>query len=397
MESNAAARPEGQQSGQQQSRDNEEPMPSWARFLIQQMQEQTAENQKRLSQQEEVIVRLEQRLAAQSLGRSESSVGVATPQTTQQGTDVGNIERRHQEGTPMQGGEESLVRRGRKDELPDAPEFDGKKQEFQPWLAHVHAKLTIDRADRTEAVRAWYVHSRLRGKAMKQVNPWVAQAQISGSMTVEGLVEQLRLAYEDPMATARAATRLNSLKQGTKSFAVFIADFDRTILEAGGAAWTDPMKHMFLSNSMSDELKRAMVTAQAEPSYARYCSQLHTVSQRLEALQDQGKKTQTSRPWNQSRNSAKDDSMEWEPTRTVVVANAQGVQWASEKEINRRRKEKLCLKCGSSEHFVRTCDSEPEEKGSYQKKRQVRVAKVVATTLESDESAKEASDDSGKE
>jgi hypothetical protein len=89
--------------------------------------------------------------------------------------------------------------------------------------------------------------------------------------------------------------------------------------------------------------------------------------------------------------------MEWEPTRTVVVANAQGVQWASEKEINRRRKEKLCLKCGSSEHFVRTCDSEPEEKGSYQKKRQVRVAKVVATTLESDESAKEASDDSGKE
>jgi hypothetical protein len=145
--------------------------------------------------------------------------------------------------------------------LLDAPEFDRKKQEFQPWLAHVHAKLTIDRANCTEAVRAWYVYSRLRGKAMKQVNPWVAQAQISGSITVKGLVEQLRLAYKDLIATARAATRLNGLKQGTKLFAVFITDFDCTILEARGAAWADLIKQMFLSNSMLDKLKHAMVTA----------------------------------------------------------------------------------------------------------------------------------------
>jgi hypothetical protein len=384
MDSNAAVRPEGQQP-----LGDEEPMPAWARFLMQQVQEQAAESQKRLSQQEEVIVRLEQRLAAQLLTRSEASLGVATPQTSQQRINVGNIEGRYQERIPAQDDEEPLVQR-KKDELPDAPEFDGKKQDFQPWLAHVHAKLTIDREDRTEAVRAWYVHSRLRGKAMKQVNPWVAQAQSSGTMTVEGLVEQLRLAYEDPMATARAATRLNSLKQGTKSFAVFIADFDRTILEAGGAAWADSMKQMFLSNSMSEELKRAMVTAQAEPSYARYCSQLHTVSQRLEALQDQ-KKTQTSRSWNQSRSTPKEEGMDWEPTRTVAIGSTQGTKWASDEETARRRKEGLCLKCGNAEHFVRNCKS-------HQKKgKSVRVAKVAATLQESDESADEASDDSGKE
>jgi hypothetical protein len=54
----------------------------------------------------------------------------------------------------MQSNKESLVQKRQKDKLLDALEFDRKKQEFQPWLAHVHAKLTIDRANCTEAVHA---------------------------------------------------------------------------------------------------------------------------------------------------------------------------------------------------------------------------------------------------
>jgi hypothetical protein len=59
----------------------------------------------------------------------------------------------------------------RRDKLPEAPEFDGRKVDFQPWLAQIHAKLVVYRKREPEDVRFWYIYSRLRKKALLQVNP----------------------------------------------------------------------------------------------------------------------------------------------------------------------------------------------------------------------------------
>ncbi|KAH8676395.1 kinase-like domain-containing protein [Tricladium varicosporioides] len=97
----------------------------------------------------------------------------------------------------------------RQDKLPDPPEFDGRKAEFHPWLAQVYNKIQVDRSQDSESAQLWYIYSRLGGKARLQVNPWVVVVQGTDAMTLNGLVSQLRLAYDGPQEKQRAADGLS--------------------------------------------------------------------------------------------------------------------------------------------------------------------------------------------
>ena len=45
--------------------------------------------------------------------------------------------------------------------------------------------------------------------------------------------------YNDIQAAKRVSDKLTAICQGDRLFAAFLAEFDRTILEAGGLAWAD--------------------------------------------------------------------------------------------------------------------------------------------------------------
>jgi hypothetical protein len=51
---------------------------------------------------------------------------------------------------------------------------------------------------------------------------------------LEELVDQLRLAYADPKAVEQVTRKLQTMKQGTLSFALYVAEFERTLLDADG-------------------------------------------------------------------------------------------------------------------------------------------------------------------
>ena len=72
--------------------------------------------------------------------------------------------------------------------------------------------------------------------------------------------------------------------QGNKPFTVFLAEFNHTTLEAGRLTWTDQVKKTFLNNCLSKELKTALVPVMAPIVYRDYCSLLHIISNKLEAL-----------------------------------------------------------------------------------------------------------------
>ena len=74
------------------------------------------------------------------------------------------------------------------------------------------------------------------------------------------------------------------MRQGSKSFSAFLAEFDRTLLDAGGISWEDQAKKTFLSNGLSYELQNAIVASPIPKTYKEYCTLLHTVSTNLEAL-----------------------------------------------------------------------------------------------------------------
>ena len=262
--------------------------PEWATQLFQMVQSQSQR-----------MEGLEQQLRERQNGGS-----TLTPETSANGDAV-------RESTAIQG----------KKKLPELPEYSGKRVEFRPWLTQARAKLAVDKAGETETVRFWYIHSRLRGEALTQVSAWVDAVVSTNETTTEGLFGQLKAAYDDNDAAERASRKLSTMRQGSKKFNAFLAEFDRTLMDAGGIGWADQVKKTFLSNCLSYDLQNAIVASPIPKTYKEYCTLLHTVSTNLENLQR--KKNRDSQPTNGASHEAEvapaTDVMDWEPSTTIAA------------------------------------------------------------------------------
>lgn len=343
--------------------DNQAP-PAWASQLFQMVQTQMERTQT-----------LEQQLAEYRNG------GVnATPESLSQGTSTAAMD----ENVQHQGAVHQKAK------LPELPEFNGKRSEFRPWLTQVRAKLAIDKATETELVRFWYVHSRLRGDALVQVSSWVTSVEGTDAMVTDGLLGQLRAAYDDTESSERAARKLNQIRQGSRPFNTFIAEFDRTIIDAGGLTWLDQVKKTFLSNSLSDELQAAIVASPTPTTYKGYCSLLQSVSTNLEALWKKKQANKSYRTTVPEVETVPADDMDWSPTdpTTVVTSavRAQRAQWVPPEVLEKRKADRRCLRCGKEGHFVRDCPLLPAiRERSRQVKRPVTHTAASETTLSASE------------
>lgn len=306
--------------------------PQWAAQLFQMIQTQN-----------EQMVLQSQRIAAfeQQLGRRRDG---STPTPESSTSPVVEVVREPEAGR-------------QKAKLPELAEFSGKRTEFRPWLTQVRAKLAVDKEKETEIVRFWYIHSRLRGDALSQTSSWVDSVQSTSEMTTEGLIGQLRAAYDDVDTAERASRKLSQMKQEGKTFSVFLAEFDRTLLDAGGRTWTDQVKRTFLSNCLSYELRNALVATPIPPTYKEYCTLLHTVSTNLEGLRRQkGQAKGLSTASYEAEPSSAADPMDWEPAvRAAAATRPQRAQWVSQDILDKRRETGACLRCGTKGHFVREC------------------------------------------
>ena len=256
----------------------------------------------------------------------------------------------------------------RKELLPKAPEFDGTKTEFRPWVSQIEAKLQVDLADDKEIVRFWYTHSRLRGRALQQITPWVQATQQTEALTVNGLLKQLRTTYDDHESAERAARKLGVLRQGTKPFSTFLAEFDRTILDAGGLHWDEQVKKTFLSNGISTELQEALIAIQVPGTYTAYCELLHSVSNNIENIKSRKRKDFSRTTYIPQAQEKKDEGMDWEPTPAISAASARTKRaiWVTQKVIDARREKGCCYRCGEDGHIVRDCKFLPAVRPSVQ-------------------------------
>jgi Retrotransposon gag protein len=291
-----------------------------------------------MQQQNQRMETLEQQL------REQRSGGTSTPEVTPAVTITEDAVR------------EPLAVRTKKNKLPELSEFSGKRAEFRPWLTQAKAKLAVDKLEETEIVRFWYVHSRLRGDALSQTSSWVDSVESTEHMTVDGLVSQLRAAYDDNDTAERASRKLSQMRQGPKSFGTFLAEFDRTLLDAGGLGWADQVKKTFLSNCLSYDLQNAIVATPIPSTYREYCRLLHTVSTNLEALQRKKNKIVDTGMSYAAEPLPTGDIMDWEPATTVAAAaRTQRARWVPQDVLDQRRKMGQCLRCGVKDHFVRQC------------------------------------------
>ncbi|KAF4309519.1 hypothetical protein GTA08_BOTSDO02048 [Botryosphaeria dothidea] len=258
-------------------------------------------------------------------------------------------------------------------------EFSGNREELEPWIAQAQAKLVVDYTSCTEATKFFMLHNRLRGEAARQLQPWVQASTNTTSMTAQCLLDQLRLSFGDPHVQEKAQRKLHKLRQTNKPFMEYFTEFRKLVLEAGGTNWPDEILKAYLEAGLSQELQRSMIgLGNTSQSFEDYCTELKRVSDQLEAfnLRNTGKKPQQGwqQDWWRGQNKVgsagstgrqpgskpkpttpQQDKMEWEPTGPARAAQGRRVKWVDEQEMQRRKDEGRCLRCGDSMHRVAQC------------------------------------------
>jgi hypothetical protein len=292
----------------------------------------------------------------------------------------------------------------------DVQPFDGSDYSLYPQFeSALQAKFAIETVSfASEAAMVWWALGKLKDKAARVMNPWTEayKADPTG-FTVQNMFAQMKVQFGDTERRKKALQQLQHLRQSNRPFEELLADFNRLLLEAGGHGWDDALKIGMLRAALNLGMKDRMVAVVEAEDYNTYCQQVKGIADKLESLQKIKRFSRyphgprpTVRAEQQASPSASqpaNDTMEWEPTHTRLQdkGKRRRAKWVSQEEMDRRRKERRCLRCGATGHEVRTCVYLPAKRPDTPPK-----VSAVAPMLEDDEpmdATYDNSDSSGKE
>ena len=93
-----------------------------------------------------------------------------------------------------------------------------------------------------------------------------------------------------------------------------------------------------------------------EESYEEYCSQLRMISDQLAEMRERNALRTT---WKQEKaaslpKESPSDTMDWEPSTSTAAHHTKKKEprWGSPEEVDRRRQEGLCLRCGKEGYYI---------------------------------------------
>lgn len=252
--------------------------------------------------------------------------------------------------------------------FPDPGKFDGLKPHAYPqWKRKVQAKLEADFARLgSPSQQSWYIFSMLDSPASDRAEPWMTAQE---AVTPELLLAQLDYYYLDPSLQKRASQKLNSSKQGNQPLAIFLAKFDQLLLEAGGARWPDMTKITLIRNAVRQNLLMFLIGRPPSRTYEEFKQCLRDVDTNYSLLMNgnsgmrfgqRSSSAQTpfgtvhanrfnSEPAPVPANTHMGSPMELDS----ITANRTRASWVSSEEIEERRVQGLCLRCGAIRHRVR--------------------------------------------
>jgi hypothetical protein len=236
---------------------------------------------------------------------------------------------------------------------------------YPQFRGGLEAKLRIDGpAIGGEEEKVWYAIDCLKDKAAKRIYPWVESAKDTSQFTVRELFLQMDLAFADPQKEAKAVTKVNKIKQGSRPFRDFLQDFEQTLLEAKGWAWADAIKKGLLKAALSGELTDRLIGKEEPADYASYCAGIRRVADDLQAWKD-SQRFRTRPIIHPPQLPLAAEPMDWEPTRTTTVSTvktqqtAKRAQWVSEAIRKQRWESGACLRCGIQGHTQGNCNLRP--------------------------------------
>lgn len=304
---------------------------------------------------------------------------------TQQLRTQGTI-RTTEEATPLETRPQTEKKPGK---TIDLGEYSGGWKGLELWLQTANAKLAVDFAGCTEKLKFWYLVGKLRGDAAEKLTPWIRRHSDYGHVNSDELLFKIREIFGDRYERENALVRLNKLRQGTgKSFRAHLQEFEKLLLEAGRYADSEASKKASLEATISKELyERTISMGTRRMTYNEYKESLLEVS---EKIQQSRKPWSTYRGYQQQRETSTvqegSDAMDWEPaTARASVGDRRRAKWVERAEIQKRRDQGLCVRCGATGHFVSRCPFLPARQPGGQEAKQGSTGKVtvaVAPLLE---------------
>jgi hypothetical protein len=234
--------------------------------------------------------------------------------------------------TPNQHNHSTKAHASLSERLPDIAEFTGKRNQLPQWKAALANKLSGNH-DRypTELAKLTYARARITGE------PAITLSRLSNDFpTLQSLVSWLDQQYGDPNERVNAELKLRDLRQGNRPFWKFFTEF-RTL--ASKAEATEGSQYMLLKGAINSDLQRLMITL---PEPAQLTDYANTVAKIDEQLRFINNNTHTQTNQSRRHSDAMDiDTLDYAP-------------FGSE-ERERRRRERLCFKCGSHKHISPDC------------------------------------------
>jgi hypothetical protein len=257
--------------------------------------------------------------------------------------------------------------------LPDPPRFDGNRKEFPAWLLELRYKLETDGpAIGLSKDQFSYIFSRLEKGAKAMTTTFAESGGPGRAFNPDAFLTYLSGCYGDPNLKQRALGRLTDLRQGDKeSFAAFLPRFEKELADSGGAAWPGDVQINHLRSSLNQGLTKLLLGQRDMPTdYLGFIRALQQLGTNLDGERYQTRRTyqpsQAKSPSSGQRPSPSPDAMDWEPTKVnkaVLEQNKQlagkRAKWVNRDEMERRRKEGSCFRCGRKECRIDKCPLRP--------------------------------------
>jgi hypothetical protein len=336
--------------------------------------------------------------------------------------------RNEEQATPARSATESVPEPQRtetsyrpKPRLPDPKLFGGNTSDWPTWRISMENKLSVDgEAIGSPQDQFMYIFSRLEKLAWKNTGTFVKLRRNTGEP--QALLDYLENIYGDPNIKARAARRLHQIRQPEDmSFSRFLPRLEKEFADADALEWHDEAKRQILLGALNKTMTNSLMNRGIPATFSNLISRLHEISSDMDAL-DINKTERTRRPRPPKRD---DDEMDWAPTVSINRAEShtkhhrpeggspKQARWVSQDELDQRRAEGRCLRCGRSGHLIAKCALLPAQppnrariaSGSGAKReRATRVKRTKpasdresVTTTSDEEDTRATEDDSEKE
>jgi hypothetical protein len=199
--------------------------------------------------------------------------------------------------------------------LPDVELLQGT-DDLDEWLVSMRAMLHVDGAAiGDEFARFHYVYSRLAPGPKRTMLPYVKRAQEANACAAEAFVAYVQSTFEDPNKVKKAGQRLTKIRQGRRSIAAYIPEFERKLFEARADGWPDDARIILLVASLNRETQNRFEGKDWPETYTQFTAFLRRQESAFDSTSETASTVADRQP--------DDDPMDVDINRVRVPVNGQ--------------------------------------------------------------------------